>query len=62
MCEEFVWNHIVVCILDGKLSKNLQMLDTLTLKEATNRVKSSELVLDQQRVTRHDVLEKNILK
>ena len=39
MCEEFVWNHIVVCILDGKLSKNLQMLDTLTLVEATNRVK-----------------------
>ena len=42
--EEFVRNRIVVDILDGKLSNNLQMIDTLKLEEATNRVKSSELI------------------
>ena len=54
MREEFVRDRIVVGISDSKLSKQLQMRDTLTLEEATNQAKASELVLNQQSTVRHD--------
>ena len=55
--EELVRDRIVVGILDAKLSKNLQMIEKLSLEEAVNRVKNSELVMDQQKTVRHDLNE-----